>query len=208
LTHVRVAIVGAGLSVCACAASFAAAGVETVLLEADRIGAGATASSPGLLRQDLDASFAASAEQHGLRAARHVWQGFRRASLDFAAALRRFGVRADLAPQDVVFFTRDGAAAGRLTGSSEARRVIRRCLVADAARAVGGGGDRDRRRIRTKGTRLIRIVRLSASRPLGRRGAAIHGGAVSACGRGAAVGSRRKAAITAERSYRKRRSDR
>src|SRR6516165_9803369 len=104
----RVAIVGGGLTGCACAASFASAGIGTILLEADRIGAGATAGSSGLLRQDLDASFAGSAEQHGLRAARHVWQGFRRASLDFGAALRRFGVRAELAPQDLIFFSRDG----------------------------------------------------------------------------------------------------
>ena len=96
----RVAIVGGGLTGCACAASFAAAGVEVVLLEADRIGAGGTAASAGLLRQDLDASFQESAALHGLRTARHVWQGFRRASLDFAAALRRFGIRADVAPQD------------------------------------------------------------------------------------------------------------
>ena len=50
-------IVGGGLTGCACAASFAAAGVDVVLLEADRVGAGETARSAGLVRQDLDASF-------------------------------------------------------------------------------------------------------------------------------------------------------
>src|SRR6185503_1568405 len=99
----RVAIVGGGLTGSACAAAFSAAGVKVVLLEADRIGAGATSGSAGLLRQDLDASFHASVEAHGLKTARHVWQGFRRASLDFAAALRRLGIRADLAPHDVLF---------------------------------------------------------------------------------------------------------
>ena len=122
-TRTRVAIVGGGLTGCACAVSFASAGVDVILLEADRIGAGATASSPGLLRQDLDASFAASVQQHGLRVARHVWQGFRRASLDFGAALRRFDVRAELAPQDLIFLTRDGAdAAKRLRKEYQARR--------------------------------------------------------------------------------------
>lgn len=121
--HTRVAIVGGGLTGCACAASFAAAGVDVVLLEADRIGAGATAGSGGLLRQDLDASFQETAALHGLRTARHVWQGFRRASLDFAAALRRFGVRADLVSQDLVFMTRDGGeAARRLQREYHARR--------------------------------------------------------------------------------------
>src|SRR5438874_1328487 len=75
-----VAIVGGGLTGCACAAAFTAAGVKVILLEADRIGAGATAASAGLLRQDLDASFQASVAEHGVKTARHVWQGFRRAS--------------------------------------------------------------------------------------------------------------------------------
>src|SRR5207245_2430488 len=100
---------GGGLTGCSCAAVFATAGVDVVLVEAERIGGASTAASPGLLREDLDGRFQASADQHGLRTARHVWQGFRRASLDFAAALRRFGIRADLTPQDLLFFSRDGA---------------------------------------------------------------------------------------------------
>lgn len=152
----RVAIVGGGLTGCASAASFAAAGVDVVLLEADRIGGGGTAASPGLLRQDLDASFSLSAEQHGLRVARHVWQGFRRASLDFAAALRRFGVRADLMPQDLLYFTGDGAeAARRLRREQQARRdagvdstwLTPRAIAAEAAITCSGG-------IRTKGDAL------------------------------------------------------
>jgi len=112
--RVQVAIVGGGLTGCACAAAFAAAGVKVVLLEADRLGGGATAGSAGLLRQDPDASFEASAAEHGVRTARHVWQGFRRASLDFAAALRRLRIRADLAPQDLLLFSRDGAESAHL----------------------------------------------------------------------------------------------
>src|SRR4051812_46351222 len=64
-----VVIVGGGLTGCACAASFAASGVAVVLVEADRIGAGATAASMGLVRQDLDASFRESAALHGVRTA-------------------------------------------------------------------------------------------------------------------------------------------
>jgi glycine/D-amino acid oxidase-like deaminating enzyme len=152
----RVVIVGGGLTGCACATSFAAAGVDVILLEADRIGSGATAASPGMLRQDLDASFAASAERHGLRVARHVWQGFRRASLDFAAALKRFGVRADLAPQDMVFFTRDGADAGRrLQREYQSRRDAGvegswrtpRAIASESGITANGG-------IRTKGDAL------------------------------------------------------
>ena len=119
----RVVIIGGGLTGCACALSFATAGVQVTLLEADRIGAGATGGSAGLLRQDFDASFQESAARHGLRAARHLWETARRSSLDFAAALRRLSIRCDLAPQDLVFFTRDpGDGARRLKREYQARR--------------------------------------------------------------------------------------
>lgn len=123
---VPVVIVGGGLTGCACAAAFTAAGIEVILLEADRIGAGATAASAGLLRQDLDASFQAAAAAHGLKTTRHVWQGFRRASLDFAAALRRLGIRADLAPQDLVLIARDAGAALSGVASAEVGRRLQR----------------------------------------------------------------------------------
>src|ERR671936_970145 len=112
-TKTTVVIGGGGLAGCACAAAFATAGVRIILLEAGRIGTGATAASAGLLRQDFDASFQATVSQHGLRAARHLWQAIRRASLDFAAAVRRLGIRADLRAQDLLVFTRDGANAGK-----------------------------------------------------------------------------------------------
>src|SRR5829696_2791068 len=102
-----VAIVGGGLTGCACAAAFAAAGVKVVLLEADRIGTGATAASAGLLRQDFDASFHETVSAHGVRTARHVWQSFRRAALDFSASMKRHGVRGDLMPQDLIFVSPD-----------------------------------------------------------------------------------------------------
>ena len=151
-----VVIVGGGLTGTACAAVFAAAGVKTVLLEEARIGGGATAASAGLLRQDFDASFHASVLAHGVRTARHVWQGFRRASLDFATALRRLAIRAELAPQDLVFFTRESGEDARLLQREyKARRdaglecswLSPRVLAQDAGVAAFGG-------IRTRGDAL------------------------------------------------------
>src|SRR5688572_29410581 len=78
-TETKVVIVGGGLTGCACAWSFAAAGIKVVLLEAGAIGAGATAASAGLVREDFDASFVEASAAHGLRAARMLWQGMRRA---------------------------------------------------------------------------------------------------------------------------------
>jgi glycine/D-amino acid oxidase-like deaminating enzyme len=117
-----VAIVGGGLTGSACAWSFAAAGVSVVLVEAESIGAGATAAATGLVRQDFDASFAATASAHGLRAARLLWQAMRKASLEFAAASRRLSIKCDLAPEDMVLFARDAPAARLLQREYQARR--------------------------------------------------------------------------------------
>ena len=150
-----VVVVGGGLTGCACALAFAGAGVKVVLLEAERIGAGATAASAGLLRQALDASFQESASRHGLRTTRHFWQSFRRASLDFSAALKRAGVRADLMPQDVILLSRDREDARPLQREWSARReagldvswLTPRAVVAETGLAAAGG-------IRTKGEAL------------------------------------------------------
>ena len=118
-----VVIVGGGLTGCACAALFAASGVRTVLLESDRIGAGATAAALGLVREDFDGSFQQTAASYGLRAARMMWQSMRRASLDFAAALRRYEIRCDLTEQDLLHVgPRDGDAMRRLRKEYDARR--------------------------------------------------------------------------------------
>lgn len=148
----QVAIVGGGLTGCACAAAFVTAGVRVVLLEADRLGSGETGRSAGLVRQDLDASFQETAALHGTRTARHVWQGFRRASLDFGAAVRRLGIKSGLASQDLLYWTRDGAeGARRLHREYQARReagveaswLNARALAAEAG-ITGGGAIRSR----------------------------------------------------------------
>jgi glycine/D-amino acid oxidase-like deaminating enzyme len=109
-----VVIVGGGLTGCACAWSFAAAGVKVALLEAEAIGGGATAGSLGLVREDFGASFRETASAHGLRAAKSLWQTMRRASLDFPATLRRLGVKCDLAPSDLLTFARRDPETARL----------------------------------------------------------------------------------------------
>lgn len=172
-----VVIVGGGLTGCACAAAFATAGVRVMLLEAERIGGGATAASAGLLRQDFDASFQSTVNLHGLRAARYLWQATRRASLDFAAALRRFGIRADIGPQDLLVFTRDGTdAAKRLSREYHSRRdaglevawLNGRALTRESA--VAGDGA-----LRIKGD-VFDPYRASVglARAAAERGAAIH----------------------------------
>jgi glycine/D-amino acid oxidase-like deaminating enzyme len=117
-----VVIAGGGLTGAACALAFASAGVKTLVLEADRIGSGATAASTGLIREDFDARFADTASAHGLRAARLLWNGMRRAALDFSAALRRLELRCELTPQDLLLVARDSTAANALRKEYQARR--------------------------------------------------------------------------------------
>src|SRR5436190_8072423 len=93
-----VVVIGAGLAGCATTYALSQAGVPVILLEADRVGAGSTSESSGVVRPDFDASFEATSRAQGLRTARTLWAGARRASLDFAAALRRLSIRCDLDP--------------------------------------------------------------------------------------------------------------
>lgn len=149
-----VAIVGGGFTGCACAAVFAAAGMEVVLLEAERIGTGATAAGAGLILSAFDASFQESARAHGLRAARHLWQSQRKAALELAAALRRYRVRANLARQDLLHVARGNPDGGRgLRREYQARRdagldvtwltpaALRREAAIDADGAIRMRGD-------------------------------------------------------------------
>jgi glycine/D-amino acid oxidase-like deaminating enzyme len=111
---VDVAIVGGGLAGCAIAQQFAAARVPVALFEAGRLGEGATAGAAGLLLHEPDASFPAFSAAYGLRAARHVWRAARRASLDFAALLRRLGIRCDLEARDAIRFTTDRSGGAKM----------------------------------------------------------------------------------------------
>ncbi len=147
-----VIVVGGGLTGCACAASFAAAGIKVVVLEADRVGAASTAASAGLIREDFDASFEDTASAQGLRAARTLWQGMRRASLDFAAAIKRANIRCDLVPQDLLHVApRDGEAVKRLRREYDARRAagiahswMTAAALAREASLEGGGAIKTR----------------------------------------------------------------
>ena len=88
-----VVIIGGGLTGCVIAYAFAAAGVKVVLLEAEQIGRGTTGRAPGWISEEPGVPFADLEKTIGVRSARHAWQSWRRASLDFAALLRRLDVK-------------------------------------------------------------------------------------------------------------------
>jgi glycine/D-amino acid oxidase-like deaminating enzyme len=101
-----VVIVGGGLTGCAAAYLFAASGIRTCLVEADRIGQGASAADTGLIRPHPAACFADLERACGRRAARHMWELSRHAALDLAALVRRLRIRCDLEPRELFSIAR------------------------------------------------------------------------------------------------------
>jgi glycine/D-amino acid oxidase-like deaminating enzyme len=95
-----VVIIGAGLTGCATAYACAAAGFHPVVLDAGRIGSGATAFGPGLLLPEPGPAFRDIVRAHGLRAGKRAFVAWRRAALDAAALLKRLNIRCGLEPLD------------------------------------------------------------------------------------------------------------
>jgi glycine/D-amino acid oxidase-like deaminating enzyme len=88
-----IVIVGGGITGCATAYAFAAAGFEVAVVEAAQIGHGSSGSGAGWISDDPGVLFADVEAALGLRAARHAWQSWRRAALDFSALIRRLDLK-------------------------------------------------------------------------------------------------------------------
>jgi glycine/D-amino acid oxidase-like deaminating enzyme len=134
--------------------AFAAAGVKVALVEAGRIGRGASSSTFGWIASDPGASFVEVEKAHGRRPARHAWQAWRRAALDFAATIRRLDIKCQLEPTSALLVA--GAAPLQLAGlkkEQKARqeagleapminaRALAREAALDAAAAIRTSGD-------------------------------------------------------------------
>jgi glycine/D-amino acid oxidase-like deaminating enzyme len=99
LLRTDVAIVGGGLTGCATAHGFAAAGIRVVLVESGLIGQGTTAAAAGWISDDPGVPFADVEKLLGLRMARQAFQAWRRAALDFSTLLRRLSIKCSLEPR-------------------------------------------------------------------------------------------------------------
>lgn len=117
-----VVIVGGGLTGCATAYTFAAAGVKVTLLEAERIGHGTTSGTPGWIADQPGVDFLALEKAIGRRAAKQAWQAWRRASLDFAALLRRLDIKCHVDPQATITAATTPEQAVRLKREQKTRR--------------------------------------------------------------------------------------
>jgi len=117
-----VVIVGGGLTGCATAYAFSAAGVKVTLLEAERIGHGASSGSAGWISDAPGLDFLALEKIAGRRAAKHAWQSWRRAALDFAALLRRLEIKCQLEPRGTLITATSPEQATRIKRDLKARR--------------------------------------------------------------------------------------
>jgi glycine/D-amino acid oxidase-like deaminating enzyme len=117
-----VVIVGGGLTGCAAAYAFSANNIDVVLVEANQVGRGSTGMAAGWIGGDPGVSFVEVEKALGRAAARDVFRSWRRAALDFAALIRRLGIKCAFKPQDtaIVALTPDQAA--RLTRDRKVRR--------------------------------------------------------------------------------------
>jgi glycine/D-amino acid oxidase-like deaminating enzyme len=101
----EVAIVGGGALGCAAAYVFAAAGIDVALFEQGRIAQRQAGSGTGIVVHEPGPFFYKLAKQHGVRDARHIYQGARRGSLEYLAALKRLRVECGLTLRDAVHFS-------------------------------------------------------------------------------------------------------
>ena len=138
-----VVVIGAGLTGCATAYALSAAGVKTMVLEAEQIGRGATSLSAGLITDDPGLSFAELEKLIGLRNARRTFQTWRRSALDFAALLRRLEIRCALEPRTTVTIAATPEQVARLNKDQKARRDAGLDALLLNARAVRGDASLD-----------------------------------------------------------------
>jgi len=133
-----VVIIGGGLTGCAAAYAFAAAGQDVVLLEEAAIGRGSTAMSNGWIAEDPGVPFADVERVVGRRAARAAFVAWRRAALDFAALIRRLNIKCQLEPQASVTAAVSAEQATQLKRDLKARRDAGLDAPLLSAKAVAG----------------------------------------------------------------------
>lgn len=134
----EVAIVGGGLTGCAAAYAFAAAGVRVTLVEAERIGRGSTGAAAGWISEDPGVGFVEVEKMLGQHLARHAFHAWRRAALDFSALLRRLDITCHLEPQSALTIAFTPEQAARLKREQKARLDAGLEAPALSARVVSG----------------------------------------------------------------------
>lgn len=115
-------VVGGGLTGCLAARVLSAAGLDVVLLEADRLAGGATAGSLGAILPDPDGLFRSVEQAAGRRTARLAWKEARRSALELGSTLAKVSSRLNLTPSAFVITARTAAEATGLRREQTARK--------------------------------------------------------------------------------------
>ena len=149
-TFAEAVIVGGGLTGCTTAYLFAAAGVRVVLVDAEQIGRGGTSLGAGWAGSDPGVRYGELEKALGRRAAHLAWQAWHRAGLDFAAFLRRLGIKCSLEPRVAMTVATDPDQASRLRREQKMRLDagieapwLNSRGIGAAARIEAAGGIRD-----------------------------------------------------------------
>lgn len=148
---VDVVIIGGGLTGCATAYAFAAAGIKVALFEAGKIGNGSSGASTGWISDEPGVRFADVEKQIGLKAARHAWRAWRRAALDFSALIKRLDLKCRLNPAGSLLVATSAEEVVRLKREQKARKdagldatLVAPKVVAEQAAIAGLGALRGR----------------------------------------------------------------
>jgi glycine/D-amino acid oxidase-like deaminating enzyme len=146
-----VVIVGAGLTGSVTAYLCAAAGFKTLVLEADRVGLGASGRSAGLLSSEPEQSFGDVARRVGLKDARQVWQSWAAAALDGATLLKQLKIQCAASPVDTITvpWRQDERALQEDHRAGRQGVWLSQVAVQRAVRVDAAGG------VRTKGALLV-----------------------------------------------------
>jgi glycine/D-amino acid oxidase-like deaminating enzyme len=138
-----VVVVGGGLTGAIAACVLARGGLDVVVVEADRVASAGTAAGLGAVIAQPSASFVATTEAMGLRAARTAWKETRTSALDLASAVKRWRLRCDLEPAPLVVNApnRDVAAALRKEQASRKAGGIATAWQTPAAIGAAIGTD-------------------------------------------------------------------
>lgn len=134
---VDVAIIGGGLTGCVTAYVFAAAGLSVALFEAGRIGRAETGAASGWITDEPSVGFSTLDKNLGRRAARHAFQTWRRAALDFQALLRRLEIKAHLESRESLAVAQTAEHAAQLAREHKARREAGLDSLLLSARSIG-----------------------------------------------------------------------
>jgi glycine/D-amino acid oxidase-like deaminating enzyme len=117
-----VVVIGGGLTGATAAYVLAAGGLDVILVEANRIASGSTAGSPGTIVPEPDSWFREAEPLAGRRPSRLMWKGAYRSGAEFAAAIRKLGIKCDLQPAAYLINARNSDEAAYLRKEQALRR--------------------------------------------------------------------------------------